>query len=493
MFENAQLGHETPKDVYKQEASTLRAALLDVQRRLAEAPFSVLVMVAGSPAAGKSEAVNLLLEWLDARGVQTHAMREPTDEEAQRPPMWRFWRRLPPRGRTGIFFGGWEVGPLMQCAFGKLSRARFDQMIARTIDFEQMLTRENTLLIKLWLHLSRPAMKKRLKAQRRDPAQAWRVTKLDRRILRRYDDFLSVSEHLLRRSSTGEAPWTIIEGTDWRYRNLTVARTVLQAIEDRLAREAQAPPRPQPQPLVLTPEPVNLISRLDLTLQLDEKTYERELAEAQGELGQLTRQLRRRKRSAILVFEGTDAAGKGGAIRRITRAMDARDYQVISVAAPTDEERDHPYLWRFWRHLPPRGRVTIYDRSWYGRVLVERVEGFATADEWGRAYAEINDFEAQLADFGIVLVKFWLAISPEEQLRRFRDRQLTPYKQHKLTEEDWRNRHRWNSYVAAACDMVERTSTEQAPWTLVEAENKEHARVKVIQTVVARLRAACSE
>jgi polyphosphate kinase 2 (PPK2 family) len=186
----------------------------------------------------------------------------------------------------------------------------------------------------------------------------------------------------------------------------------------------------------------------------------------------------------ILVFEGADAAGKGGAIRRLTAALDARDYQVISVAAPTDEERAHPYLWRFWRHLPGTGKVTIYDRSWYGRVLVERVEGFATPEEWQRAYAEINAFEEQLTEFGTIVLKFWLTVSPEEQLRRFRDREETPYKQYKITEEDWRNRDRWDSYEAAACDMIEKTSTEQAPWTLVEANNKEWARVKVLHTVI---------
>jgi polyphosphate kinase 2 (PPK2 family) len=192
----------------------------------------------------------------------------------------------------------------------------------------------------------------------------------------------------------------------------------------------------------------------------------------------------------ILVFEGPDAAGKGGAIRRLTAAMDARDYQVISVSAPTDEERAHPYLWRFWRHLPPLGRVTFYDRSWYGRVLVERVEGFARPDEWRRAYEEINAFEQQLTESGMIVVKFWLAISPDEQLRRFRDRQMTAYKQYKLTAEDWRNRERWDAYEAAACEMIEKTGTESAPWVLVEANNKEWARVKVIETVIRRERAA---
>jgi polyphosphate kinase 2 (PPK2 family) len=272
-----------------------------------------------------------------------------------------------------------------------------------------------------------------------------------------------------------------------------VAQTLLTALQQRLEQVRQAPPRPEPRPLALVPAVVNVLSSLDLGKSLPPDRYKKELRQAQGELGRLSRQLRERKRSLILAFEGPDAAGKGGTIRHLTRAMDARDYRVISVAAPTDEEKAHPYLWRFWRHLPLLGRVTLYDRSWYGRVLVERVEGLATTDEWQRAYGEINDFEAQLVEHGTVVIKFWLAISPEEQLRRFQDREDTPYKQYKLTAEDWRNRAKWDSYEAAACDMIERTSTEAAPWVLVEAENKEYARVKVIRTVVERLEKALEE
>ncbi|MCY3018428.1 MAG: polyphosphate:AMP phosphotransferase, partial [Planctomycetota bacterium] len=203
-----------------------------------------------------------------------------------------------------------------------------------------------------------------------------------------------------------------------------------------------------------------------------------------------TRQLYEKKRSLLIVFEGPDAAGKGGAIRRLTAAMDARNYQVISIAAPTEEERARPYLWRFWRQLPRLGRVTIFDRSWYGRVLVERIEGFCSTPDWQRAYAEINAFEEQLTRFGIAVVKFWLATTPEEQLRRFKDRETTPYKQYKLTEEDWRNREKWGAYEAAACDMIEKTSSALAPWVLVEADDKLHARLKVMKSACERLERA---
>ena len=191
-----------------------------------------------------------------------------------------------------------------------------------------------------------------------------------------------------------------------------------------------------------------------------------------------------------MVFEGNDAAGKGGAIRRVTGALDARSYHSVPVAAPTEEERAQPYMWRFWRQIPRHGRFTIFDRSWYGRVLVERVEGFCSENDWMRAYTEINDFEQQLARQNVAVVKFWLAISKQEQLRRFKAREKIAFKQFKITEEDWRNRKKWDAYEQAVCDMVDRTSTLIAPWTLVEANNKYHARIKVLKTVCQATEAA---
>jgi polyphosphate:AMP phosphotransferase len=356
-----------------------------------------------------------------------------------------------------------------------------------------MLTQENVAVVKLWLHLSKKAQKKRLKALERDPLNAWRVNKTDWRFFKLYDEFQEVNEHTLRRTSTGHAPWYIIEATDPRHRALTATRTLLDRMEETVANAAaaKAKAKDRQKPALPTPKKVNLLSKLDLSPVTEgDESYEKRLLKAQGKLNRLTRGLREAGRSAILVFEGPDAAGKGGAIRRLTQAMDARVYEVKSVAAPTDEERAHPYLWRFWRALPRNGHVTIYDRSWYGRVLVERIEGFCSQEDWQRAFAEINAFEEQLAEAGTVVVKFWLAISADEQLRRFKDREVTPYKQYKITEEDWRNRAKWNAYEAAACDMFEKTSTALAPWTLVEANDKRHARLKVVRTVVEALEAA---
>jgi polyphosphate kinase 2 (PPK2 family) len=282
----------------------------------------------------------------------------------------------------------------------------------------------------------------------------------------------------------------VVEAEDARYRNITAARAILDAMETRLSRE-QKPHVVARLPKI--PDPETLLDKLDLSQALTKHDYESSVAQLQAKLNRLARKLKRRDKSAILVFEGPDAAGKGGAIRRITWALDARSYRLIPIAAPSDEERAHHYLWRFWRHLPRRGKLTIFDRSWYGRVLVERVEGFASEAEWQRAYQEINEFERELWRSDVVLVKYWLHISPEEQLKRFEERKQNPAKRYKITAEDYRNREQANQYEAAAAEMISRCSPPEAPFTLVEANDKRFARVKVLQTLCARLEAACDD
>jgi polyphosphate:AMP phosphotransferase len=486
MFETAEVGNSVDKKTYAREAPKVRSALLAAQHDLASTPLSVVIVVAGIEGAGKSETVNLLLEWMDARGIRTYAFGDPSDEEGERPPMWRFWRALPPKGRTDVFLVSWYTAPLARRTFRRIKDAKFEQELDHIVDFERMLAAEDTLVLKFWLHLSKGAQRKRLSSLERNPLTRWRVTDRDWKFFARYDRFRRFSEQALRHTNTAEAPWTIIEASDHRYRHLTVGRAIATAMEQKIA-AIRARPKPAVVPDLPKPKKVNIIRQLDLSKKLSDAAYEKKLPKLQGSLYKLSRRLYEGKRSAILVFEGPDAAGKGGTIRRITNAMDARLYEVSAVAAPTDEELAHPYLWRFWRNLPRLGRVTIYDRSWYGRVLVERVEGFAQPKDWQRAYGEINAFEEELLRFGIVVLKFWLAISPEEQLRRFKNRENTPYKHYKITKEDWRNRHKWSAYEAAACDMIEKTSTEKAPWVLVEADDKNWSRVKVLKTVVNRL------
>jgi polyphosphate kinase 2 (PPK2 family) len=284
--------------------------------------------------------------------------------------------------------------------------------------------------------------------------------------------------------------------SDDRYRKMAVGKTLLSALERRLAAAPGSHERSQakPAPISVRDEKgTNVLRALDLGKVLAKKDYGDRLEKLQGKLNQLSRHRRFADKSLVCVFEGPDAGGKGGAIRRVTRSLDARVYRVIPVAAPTEEERAQPYLWRFWRHVPRKGHAVIFDRSWYGRVLVERVESFCSEEDWRRAYAEINDFEEQLVQSGSVLCKFWLQVSEEEQLRRFQERKQTGFKQFKITDEDWRNREKWGAYERAACDMIDQCSTEIAPWTLVAANDKYSARVHVLQTLCDRLESALGD
>jgi polyphosphate kinase 2 (PPK2 family) len=514
MFRTAELGRTVAKDAFHEAVPGLRAELLDVQQTLLRDPsFSVIIVFGGVDGAGKSETINLLNEWLDPRWLLTRAYGKPSDEMQERPEFWRYWRDLPPKGRIGLFLSCWYSHPLLDRVHGRSSEADFDEALDRIIAFEQCLADDGALIIKFWMHLGREAQKARLKALEKDPLTRWRVTQTDWDHWHLYDKFIAAAERVIMRTSTGKAAWNIVEGLDKRYRSLTVAGLIRDGIRKHLAEVAlqrklaaeraagmvqagaasQAIDEPDPggggdaadalPPAKVAVLPrVTVLSRLDMTQTLDKKTYSQRLETYQGRLNQICRRARDLGVSTMLVFEGWDAAGKGSTIRRLTAALDARDYQVIPFAAPTDEERAQHYLWRFWRHLSRAGRVTIYDRSWYGRVLVERVEGFAAEPEWKRAYAEINDFEDQLVRHGIVLCKFWIHITQEEQLARFQARENTIFKQWKLTAEDWRNREKWDDYEDAVNDMVERTSTSQAPWTLVEGNDKRFARIKVLRT-----------
>lgn len=484
MFESAETGHTIDKAHYEREVPKLRTALLQAQADLlATAGFPVLILVSGVDGAGKGETVNLLKEWMDPRHIQAHALGEPTEEDRLHPPMWRFWRDLPPRGKIGVFFGSWYTLPILNRVYGNTNSARLDQAMEHVVRFERMLTDEGALILKLWFHLSKKKQRERLKKLESDPDTRWRVTARDWKHFKLYDKFYKVSEHALRATSTAEAPWHIIEGYDARYRSLTVARLVLSSMQARLASSKRPAPRRAAVLAPLSGDGHSVLDTLDLTHKLEKKKYDKQLEKYAGKLNLLTRQKNFRDHSLVAVFEGWDAAGKGSCIRRITGALDARQYDVLPVAAPTEEERAQPYLWRFWRHVPRLGRITIFDRSWYGRVLVERVEKLCSDYNWQRAYSEINEFEESMARHGIILIKFWLHISPGEQLRRFKEREQTPFKRYKITADDWRNRKQRAPYEQAVCDMVDHTSTEVAPWTLIEAEDQRYARIKVLKTL----------
>jgi polyphosphate:AMP phosphotransferase len=490
MFESAELGHQIDKETYKQEVPLLREALLDAQYDLSESrKFPVVILISGVDGAGKGETANKLNEWMDPHHIRTYAYGTPSDEESERPHMWRYWRTLPPKGGIGIYFGSWYTDPISHRAYGKIKDAELTGALDEVVRFEKMLTDEGALVLKFWFHLSRERQRERIAKLESDPLTRWRVSRQDKKHLKMYDDFRAISEHVLRETSTANAPWIIVEGMDANYRNLTVGKHILQAVRERLKQTAQTQ-APSAPPLMLSVDNTNLLSRLDLSKSLDNQKYGKKLETYQGQLNLLTRDPRFEKISVLCVFEGSDAAGKGGSIRRITQAIDARIYNIIPIGAPSDEDRAQPYLWRFWRHIPRLGKLAVFDRSWYGRVLVERVEKFCSEYDWMRAYSEINDFEEQLARKNFIIVKFWLQISKDEQLRRFEERQNIPFKRFKITDEDWRNREKWEAYENAVCDMIDRTSTAESPWTIIEANDKNYARIKVLQTLCERIKAA---
>ena len=506
MFQTAELGQKVSRKEFKQRELILRESLLALQQRLrSEGKFPVLLDFAGVRGAGKGTSTNMLNKWMDARWIVTHAYSEASDEEAERPSFWRFWRFLPPKGQIGIHLSGRYSLPLLNFVYGKLSPDQFTHELDRINNFEKALADDGAMVLKFWMHISRDVQKKRLELLENDPLRSWRMAPDDWKHWEMYDRFIEAAEKIISQTNTGHAPWEIIEGENFNYRSLRVGEIFQERLEHHLMKEqfrqkylaeihkevhekASQPATDDKASQVIT-----IMDGLNLSQFLSKKKYREELAVGQARLAVLHQQLVRDNKSTILVFEGPDAGGKGGAIRQITEALDARTYKVYPFAAPTDVENSYHYLWRFWNCIPRAGRMTIFDRSWYGRVLVERIERFAGDDEGRRAFAEINDFEEQLIEHDIVLLKFWLHISKEEQLRRFKAREETPHKRWKLCDEDWRNRERWDEYAFAAHRMIQQTSVQKSPWVLVENECKRYGRIKVLNTVCDALEEAVGE
>lgn len=470
------------KKEYEAQQADLTEALLDAQydlRKSIKGP--VLVLISGNDAAGKAEVLYRFYEWLDNRFLVTRAFALPEGIEQQMPHLWRYWVSLPDPDKLGFYLGSWYHQPQMRLVRGDITQKAFDQQMQEITRFEQLLVNEGVALLKLWLQVE-PVVEVNGTAEgQRDVA------------MREWGDF-SLADHVqleqvTRRmtalTSTPLAPWIRVPSTDPHYRDIQVGRLVLEqirALRDKHVRQSAAP--------ALKPAPLTVLQQVDYRLKLDREEYASQLDACQQQLRELVRRPEFARRSLLLVFEGTDAAGKGGTIRRITQCLDPRYLRVHGTRAPTPEQRNQPYLLRFWRRVPTPGRVVIFDRSYYGRVLVERVEGLTPEARWQQAYAEINDFEAQLQGAGTIVLKFWLAITEDEQLERFKARDESPLKRYKLTEEDWRNRERWPDYEQALNDMVAHTSTADAPWHIVPAENKRYARVEVLKILCQRLREA---
>ena len=489
MLDNLDLDISLDKETYDAKIEVLMQQLRSLQLSCWEKKLPAIIVLEGWAAAGKGALVKKMVGYMDPRGFAVHPIWPPSDAEMGYPFLWRFWQKLPARGRIGFFYHSWYTHVLEDRLFDRLSDAEVPTVIRQINAFERQMVDDGAAIAKFWIHLSKKELKHRLKKLEDDSLQAWRVRPEDWKQAKKYEEYTALAEEMVTQTGTGPAPWTLVEGDCQRWARVKVltqmAATITEAL-DRLPTQS-APPKLPPQERLQPAEP-DLLAQVDLTQSLSPDEYKEQLREAQTRFGKLQQSIDAEEIPVLVLFEGWDAAGKGGAIKRLTDILDPRSYTVNPFAAPTDEEKSHQYLWRFWRRLPTAGKISICDRSWYGRVLVERVEGFATEPEWRRAYQEINEFEEQLTSFGCVLVKFWLHISPDEQLKRFTERQNNPFKQYKLTPEDWRNRQKWNYYEVAVNQMIQRTSTPSAPWTIIAADNKYYARVKVIQTVTQAIR-----
>jgi len=485
MFSEAESDPILPKPRFKAQEARLRTALLKAQYELLrQADRSLLIVVAGIDGAGKGATINLLNEWMDPRHIRTLAYGDPTPDEAQRPPLWRYWNELPPKGRIGIVFGSWYV-PLLMAAGRKHPKvARVEALADEVRRFEAQLAANGVQIVKLWYHLSREAQAERVERLSANPATAWQVAPVDRKVSRRFGRARAAAQMVLTQTGAAHAPWEVIPSADDPMRTACTAEAVLRALRRRAM--PRVPHRYAPQVPRRRTIPDRL-GKLDYDAQVDKDDYEAELEQLQARLALAARASAFGKRSLVLVFEGQDAAGKGGAIRRVTHALDARQFDITPISAPAQHELARPYLWRFWRRVPAHGRIAIFDRSWYGRVLVERVEKLVTPAEWRRAYGEINDFESQLAASGAIVLKFWLAVTADVQLERFHEREASPFKNFKITPDDWRNRRKWRAYAEAANEMLARTDTAAAPWHVIPANDKRHARLQVLRHIVAAM------
>ncbi len=502
MLEVLDLDLEMGKEDYQEAIPRLRTQLRDLQHAVRAAGVPVVVLFEGWKAAGKGDAINALVRPLDPRGFKVFTTQAPTLEEQFHPFLWRFSSRIPARGEWVFWDRSWYRQMLEERVDGHLDRRDALAAGGEIREFERQLTDDGVVLIKFWLHVSRKEQQRRLESMQSDRFERWRWTQPDWKKERSYRKYLEAAEEMLALTGTVNAPWKPVEAHSRRYRRVKIFEHLIGALSGHLSRQGKSSEAIGPSMqaaedidegvrsrglhIEVDSEP-SVLDRSDLSKQLDRGNYEKQLSGLQQRLRDLEFECYGRRVASVVVYEGWDAAGKGGNIKRLTQELDPRGYEVVPITAPTVEEKTHHYLWRFWRQLPKAGHMTIFDRSWYGRVLVERVEGFACEEEWRRAYQEINEFERHLTAAGVVCVKFWLHLSPEEQLRRFQAREHTPHKRFKLTSEDWRNRTRWNDYRRAVTEMIERTSTPYAPWTVVEAEDKLWARVKTLSTLVATL------
>lgn len=482
MLDAVDLKKTLPKEKFKELIKTWETKLGPLQRTLKEKKIPTIVLLEGWETAGKGTILSQLLLNLDPRGYWVHNIVKPTREEKLRPFLWRFWTKLPGYGEIAFFNHSWYWQIIEKALKEKWNFRRIKQELEEIKVFERHIIDDGALLIKIFLHISKSEQEKRFKKLEKNPTTEWRVKGKYKDFLKAYDKLYKIIDFMLTETNLSYSRWNVIPSTDLKFSTVETGEIIISKWEEVLSKGIQT------ESYILAPRTSNPLSEVDLTKDIPREEYDRELPRLQKKLREIQYACYQKRIPVVIVFEGWDAGGKGGAIKRLVRELDPRGYDVVPISAPQGEEKNHHHLWRFWKALPKAGHFTIYDRSWYGRVLVERIEGFATEEQWKRAYSEINEFEMQLAKWGAIILKFWMHISPDEQLRRFQERQSNPLKQWKITDEDWRNRAKWSEYEEAVNDMIERTSTVYAPWYIVEGNSKPYARIKILTTVIETLR-----
>lgn len=486
MLEKMDLTKKMDKEQYKEKMEVLQLKLGHLQRECKALDIPVMIAFEGFDAAGKGSQISELIQALDPRGFEVHAVKQENEDEKMHPFLWRFWTKTPENGRIAIYDSSWYRRVLVDRFEKVMTKEQLTNAYQSICSFERQLTDGGMVMIKIFLCIDKKEQKKRFEKLLKSKDTAWRVTKGDQKRNENFEKYQSINEEMLQKTDTDYAPWTLVEATDRRFATVKIYTTVIQALEVKVE-AAKAGKTEEP---LLTKQQYDrelqstILSKADLSKTMTKEEYKEKLKVLQDKIQVLHGEMYRKRIPLVLGFEGWDAGGKGGAIKRLTEKMDPRGYVVCPTASPNDIERKHHYLWRFWRAMPKDGHATIFDRTWYGRVMVERIEGFCTTREWQRAYKEINDMESDLVHAGAVVLKFWLQIDPDEQKRRFEDRQQNPEKQWKITEEDWRNREKWDQYEEAVNEMLIRTSTKHAPWIVVEGNCKYYARIKVLQSVV---------
>ncbi len=473
----------------KQRLKAAEEKLSQQQMKLKEKKLPVLVLIEGWGAAGKGSAIGQIIKNIDPRFFKVFSMPStPTEEERRRPFLYRFFEKIPEAGKFTFLDSGWMDQIMKERLDGKLDDKAYAQRVDSVKRFERGLTDNGYLVLKFFFHISKKEQESRIEALLSEKDTAWRVSEGDLWQNRHYDKCLEAFDRYLDDTNTPSAPWYIVNSKSKKFAELQVMETLCMGIETALHNESLAVPLLQNAfPLIKMPK------LRDVPLEgktLDEEEYKKELKELQAKLGQLHNRLYRKRVPVIIAYEGWDAAGKGGNIKRLTGALDPRGFEVHPIASPEPHEKARHYLWRFWTRLPKDGHIAIFDRTWYGRVMVERLEGFCSENDWQRAYYEMNEFEQELHNWGAVILKFWVQIDKDTQLARFTERQNTPSKQWKITDEDWRNREKWDLYEQAVDEMLQKTSTTYAPWHILESVDKKYARIKALHIVIDALEKA---